>query len=167
MNRLKDFWERKVNVVELADGLMLGRESTGVMDYMTISFGGEVLYGWWHNPDREVRKGEPKHTGGKKPYAKLMLQELEKRKDITLEAAGAVVKLLPHIDWKNNRIINKRSKKPLAAEDFMGLMGIGHNKLYKILGELKDRQVIEKVGGEYRLSPYLIQKGATDNDSKG
>ena len=159
MNTIGEFWARKVNVLELGEGIMLGRESTGAMDYMTISRGEEVLYGWWHNPERKIRKGVPKHTGGKKPYIKIMVEEIQKHTEISLSAAGFLIKLAGNINWSDNKLINKRSKKPLNAEGIQKILGIGKSRVYEIISELKKDNVLIDCGDEYRISTCLIQKG--------
>ena len=65
---IHDFILRNVNVLDLGGGFVLGRESCRNMDFMTISYNGETLYSWWHNPRKKVNKNPPKHTGGKPSY---------------------------------------------------------------------------------------------------
>jgi len=159
MDKLYEFVSRNVNVLDLGNGLTLSRESSRNMDYMTISRGDEVLYAWWHNPHRTQGKNPPKHTGGRPSYVKQFLKEMEKHVELSVEAAGFIQKVIPNINWGNNLIVDKRSKKTLVADDLCKIINKSKPVTLKIIKELTEAQLLSKGKDGYRISSSLIQKG--------
>lgn len=158
MDKLSEFVCRRVNVLDMGDGLVLGREPANGMDYMTISKDGEVLFAWWSNPKKKASK-TPKHTGGKPPYVKLMTDSLEKHSNLSLESYGFMVRLAGSIQWGTNLIINKRTKKPLNGEMMGKIAGVRKSKAYAIIKELTKEHLLTKDKDGYKISPDLLQKG--------
>jgi hypothetical protein len=159
MDKLHEFISRNINVLDLGDGLRLGRESSRNMDYMTISYGEEILFSWWNNPQKKVSKNPPKHTGGRPSYVKQFLKEMEKHVELSVEAAGLIQKVIPNISWGNNLIIDKRSKKTLVADDLCKIINKSKPVTLKIIKELTTAQLLSKDKDGYKISPNLIQKG--------
>jgi len=156
---LHDFILRKVNVLDLGNGFMLGRESCRGMDFMTISYNGETLYSWWHNPRKKVSKDPPKHTGGKPSYVKLMIEGLKQHSELSNDAIAFVVKISANIQWSTNLLINKRNKKPLNGEDISKIVGMSKSKTYDVMKELTESHLLNKGKDGYKISSSLIQKG--------
>jgi hypothetical protein len=159
MDKLHEFISRNINVLDLDNGLILGRESSRNMDYMTISYGDEVLFSWWNNPQKKASKNPPKHTGGKPSYIKLMVDGVRQHNELSIEAAGFLLKLTDNIQWSTNLLINKRNKKPLAVDEITGIIGVGRNKTLDIVKELTQAQLLSKDKDGYKISSSLIQKG--------
>ena len=159
MDKLHDFISRNINVLDLDNGLILGRESSRNMDYMTITYGEEILFSWWNNPQKKVSKNPPKHTGGKPSYIKLMVDGVRQHNELSIEAAGFLLKLTDNIQWSTNLLINKRNKKPLAVDEITGIIGVGRNKTLDIVKELTQAQLLSKDKDGYKISSSLIQKG--------
>jgi hypothetical protein len=158
MSNTSDFYNRNVNVLNLGNGFYLGRESVKGMDFMTLSFGDEVLYSWWHNPNKTVANKPPKHTGGKPSYVKLLIKEMQKH-DLSLESAGLIQKVIPNINWGDNLLIDTRTKRPLNVDNICEITKKSKPFVIKILRELKKAQLLNKDKDGYKISPSLIQKG--------
>jgi hypothetical protein len=159
MDKLLEFYNRNVNVLDLGNGLMLGRESVKGIDYMTISKGDEVLYSWWHNPNKTVTNKPPKHTGGKPSYVKLLIKEMQKHPELSVEAAGVIQKLIPNVKWGDNLLIHTRSKKPLRISDICEITHKSKPFIIKTFNELKAADLLVKDNEGYKISSSLIQKG--------
>jgi hypothetical protein len=158
MEQLNEFINRKVNVVDLGNGLTLGRESARNMDFMTITYGGETIFSWWSNPNKKVSKNPPKHTGGKPSYVKLLIKEMQKH-DVSLEAAGLIQKVIQNINWGDNLLIDTRSKKPLNIDNICAITKKSKPFIIKTLKELRETNLLIKDKDGYKISSYLIQKG--------
>lgn len=158
MSSASDFYNRKVNVIDLGNGFHLGRESVKGMDFMTLSKGDEVLYSWWHNPNKTVTNKPPKHTGGKPSYVKLLIKEMQKH-DISLESAGLIQKVIPNIHWGDNLLMDTRSKKPLNIDNLCTITKKSKPFIIKTLKELRETNLLVKDKDGYKISPSLIQKG--------
>lgn len=156
---IHDFIMRQANVLDLGEGFTLGRESCRNMDFMTITHNGETLFSWWHNPKKKISKNQPKHTGGKPSYVKLMIEGLKRHSEISNDAIALIVKISANVQWTTNLIINKRSKKPLNGEDISKVVGMSKSKTYDVMKELIQSGLLEKNKEGYRLSTELIQKG--------
>lgn len=158
MDNITEFHNRRANVLDLGNGLVLGRESVKGMDFMTITQGDEILFAWWHNPKRKPTDKPPKHTGGKPSYVKLLIKEMQNH-DLSLEAAGLIQKVIPNINWGDNLLIDVRSKKPLNVDGLCKILKKSKPFVIKILNELKETNLIIKDKEGYKVSPNLIQKG--------
>lgn len=159
MDKLLEFYNRNVNVLDLGDGVTLGRESVRGMDFMTISRGNEVLYSWWSNPNKKASKNPPKHTGGKPSYVKLLIKEMQKHPELSVEAAGVIQKLIPNVKWGDNLLVHARSKKPLRISDICEITRKSKPFIIKTLNELKTAGLLIKDAEGYKISSSLIQKG--------
>jgi hypothetical protein len=119
-----------------------------------------IIKEYWEKIGSSKPTGRPpKHTGGKKPFIKIMLQEIEKHSDLSLSASGFFIKISKNIQWGDNLIINKRTKKALSVDDMTTLLKVSKPSTYKIIEELKKEKLIFKDNEGYKLSTDLIQKG--------
>lgn len=157
-DNLSDYYNYSVNVLDLGNGFTLGRERVKDLEFITIEHDGTPVYSFWHNPKKKASKNPPKHTGGKPSYVKLMTDGIRKH-NLSLDAAGFLVKLADNIQWNTNLLINKRNKKPLIVDDISGIVGVGRNKTLNIIKELTQAQLLNKDKDGYKISPSLIQKG--------
>lgn len=156
--RLLDYYNRSVNVLDLGNGFILSREEVRGLEFITIEHDGNPVYSFWNNPKKKASKNPPKHTGGKPSYVKLMIEGIRKH-NLSLDAAGFLVKLADNIQWNTNLLINKRNKKPLIIDDISKIVGVGRNKTLNIIKELAKAQLLSKDKDGYKISPSLIQKG--------
>lgn len=122
------------------------------------------LYEYWHNPNAVKRNNDtPKHTGGKKPYLMLMLEEVSKLRESGVknveELLGYLVSLGEHIEWNTGRLIHKRSKKPLQYKDLLDIYKCSKPKLNKMIGLMKEHDLLYYKDTGYYISPRLIKKG--------
>lgn len=153
-----DYYSHRTNVLNLGNGFVLGREKVKSIEYITIEFDDEIIYGFWHNPKKKLSKKPPKHTGGKLSYVKLMIEGIKKH-NLSIDEAGLLVKLADNIEWNTNLLINKRNKKPLIINDISVIVGIGRNKTLTIVKGLTQANLLTKNKDGYKISPTLMQKG--------
>ena len=152
-----DFLNKITNACE--GKLSIGREQLGKREFIVISVDGKEIYSFWYSPNKEVSKEPPKHTGGKPSYVKLMIEGIRKHTELSIEAAGFLVKMADNIQWGDNLLMDKRSKKSLAADDMCKIAGVGRNKTLAIINELKTAHLLNKDKDGYKLSTCLVQKG--------
>lgn len=163
--QLLKFVNRETNVVEVQTKIL--RESIKGRDYVSIQtlVDGEYIptYSFWHNPQRQITNNPPKHTGGKKPYLMVMIEEVEKLRTTGIKNAeeliGSLVCLGNYIEWNTGRLIHKRKKTSLKYKDLQDIYNCSNKKLNKIIGELKKHQLISSTSEGYFLSSKIIKKG--------
>lgn len=156
------------------------------MEYIRIllKFGDDFkkLYGFWHNSRKKdnepsiitvnenlevetKEKPPPKHTGGKKPYLMLMINEIEELRKQGVknieELIGYVACLGKYIEWNTGRLIHTRKKTPLQYKDLLEIYKCSNKKLNKILNELKEHGLLFKTEEGYFVSTKFIKKGRT------
>lgn len=162
---LHDFLVGAKNAVRTT--VIISREQApGGAQYISISRPeGGNLYKFWYKPGRNQDKDQPppKHTGGRKPYIMLMVDEVERlrAKGVanTEELIGCLVSLGKNIEWSTGRLVHKRSKKALRYKDLQALFGYGNKRLNRILGELKEHELLFSTSDGYVVSRALIKKG--------
>jgi hypothetical protein len=132
---------------------------------------GKELYTHWHNPNKKPKSDTPpKHTGGKKPYLMLMVDEIEKlRKDGVKnveELIGYIVCLGKSIEWNTGRLIHKKSKEPLRYVDLLEIYGCSKPKLNKMLRLMKENELLYHTDSGYYVSPRYIKRGKMKGDNR-
>lgn len=186
--KIKKFLQGETNVVETK--LVMTRETTPAgMQYIRILADLHndrvLLYDFWHNPQKNDKKTEiikdeslvvekpPKHTGGKKPYLMLMIDEIEKLKASvpnTEELIGYVSCLGKYIEWNTGKLIHKRSKKPIQYKDLLEIYKCSNKKLNKMIALMKKHNLLEHNSEGYFISSKYIKKGKSkkrdDNDGE-
>ena len=160
--QLLDFQNRTVNALNTdGKGISIIRDSVRGVDKFTILVDGVPWKIFWEKVEKplSLEKKPPKHTGGKPSYIKIMLKEVQQQKDLSIEGAGFFVKIADNIQWKTNLIIDRRSKKPLVAEDISKIIGQGKNTTLKVIKELREADLLIKDNDGYKISTCLVQKG--------
>jgi len=171
---LLDFLNGNTNVL-IPQGVTITRDKApNGQEYITVKIDNGnrelTLYSFWHNPNKPAKKDKspPKHTGGKKPYVMLMVEEIEKLKKGGVknveELAGYLVSLGKYVEWNTGRLIHDRSKNPLKYKELQAIFGCGNKKLNRLLGEMKEHELLYSTDGGYVISSRLIKKGKTNKE---
>lgn len=120
---------------------------------------------------KRPKSDAPKHTGGKKPYIILMVDEVEKLRAQGVvnveELIGYLVCLGRYIEWSTGRLIHKRKKTSLRYKDLQGIFPCGNRKLNRILAELKEHDLLFKTTDGYFISYRFIKKGKAKTTQGG
>lgn len=106
-----------------------------------------------------LKSDKPKHSGGQPTYVKLFTASLLENKDLSISAAGFLLKLSVNIDWHTGILIHRRSKKPLMCKDFEKLLNISKNTVSNIIKELKEKDLIKREKSKYIVSSKIMCKG--------
>lgn len=119
------------------------------------------LYDFWYNPKKNRSDEKPKHAGGKKPYVKLFMQEINRLREsgLTDEMVGSLVRLVDNITWSTGVLVNKRSKKALKFDDMVKLLGLSKAQASRRIKRLKELDVLRQTDEGYAVAPNLIKKG--------
>lgn len=184
MNKqIDEYISGSINVCE--GTFTIGREkSSNGMEYIILSLNGNEIYSFWNNPKKkkskkkatqvsdiveiveDIVKPTPKHTGGKPSYVKMMVDEVNKHPELSLNASGLIIKMIPNIQWGNNLLVNVRSKKPLLISDMTKILHISDKTIRLTLKELKTAGLLTKDKDGYKVSPKLLQKGVMISENK-
>ena len=122
----------------------------------------QELFSFWRNPRRPQTNKTPKHTGGKRSYVKLYLDQIkEVSRKVTDNDVGMLIRLAQNVDWKTGILVDRRTKKPL---NFVGLL---KHSGYKSARTLANRiNALRQAGilivdheGRYVISPLFMRKG--------
>lgn len=108
-----------------------------------------------------IEKVKPKGTGGKPAYLMLFQGSLDKVEELSAEAAGLLLKLLPCVEWNTCRLIQKKDKKSLTRQLMSEKFSIGILKLKKQLSELTNKGFIEYRNKAYYLNEAFVRKGGS------
>jgi len=168
--KIVDFYNETSDILPLPPGSYLIREkSPNGTNFMTLKMpNGEeelVVDSWWSKLNKPAKKDKdpPKHTGGKKPYIMLMVEEIEKLKKGGVknveELAGYLVSLGKYVEWNTGRLIQTRNKNPLNYKELQAIFGCGNKKLNRLLGDMKEHELLYSTDGGYVISSRLIKKG--------
>lgn len=84
----------------------------------------------------------PKNTGGKRPY--VMIMQDRNIDDLSIEARGLLFTIFirNNIEWHTGKLINRRTKKPLAIKDISMLANVGILKTKGILAQLEKQKIL-------------------------
>jgi len=133
---------------------------------------GKQLYEHWYNPSAKKKTTEsPKHTGGKKPYLMLMVDEVEKLREGGVknveELIGYVVCLGKYVEWNTGRLIHKKNKTPLKYSDLLKIYGCSKPKLNKMISLMKEHELLYYTDMGYYISSKYIKKGKMHKEEGG
>lgn len=166
------------------DTFMLSREKAGNSELIFVSLPeyDEALFALWNskngvkkyrktkteNGDIVFRKVEPRGTGNKETFVMLMpnaLNELRK-KELSLEAFGFLLKIIDCIEWNTGRIVRKRDMKPMTIEMLSKYINKGKIKTKSIIKELREKGVLFYLQKEkaYYINYDYMRKGAISNE---
>jgi len=167
---LLDFLNGITNAVILGDTVLSREIAPNGYQHLflnTVEDNVNIFEVWYNPKQKNSNKGPPKHTGGKKPYIMLMVDEVEKLRNQGVgnveELIGYLVCLGKYIEWNTGRLVQKRSKKPLKYADLQKIFPCGNRKLNKILAELKEHDLLFGTKEGYFVSTRFIKKGKTKN----
>jgi len=168
------------------DEFILGREKAGSSELIFVSLpnGEKPIYALW-NSKKTVKKYEKKEdksgevvfkkvvscgTGGESAYVMLidnMISKLRK-KNISLNASGAILQLTNYLEWNTGRLYNKRNKISLTKEMISKILKIGKQKTNNVLKELKELDVLYYNNKEsaYFMNMKYVRKGGLLNEDK-
>ena len=163
-NNLADFLRGDSNVVKV-ETVISREKTTHGTELIHVMVGDQEVYNFWRNPNKI--KGPPKHTGGKKPYVLLMVEQMDLLRNSKInnieELIGFLVCLSNNIEWHTGKLVHKRSKKQLKYTDLQKLFSGGKRKLDRVLADLKTHDLLFNTTEGYFISNKLIKKGATRN----
>jgi len=148
------------------DEFILSRERTHSSELVYINHPElpEPLYTFWSSRGNKGRsKRKPKHTGGKKPYVMLMVEELVSlmRKGLPPESAGYLLYLAPFIEWGTGRLVFGRKKRQMTVSDIEKVFRKSRRATLYIIAELRRHDLIIYSSEEgYFVSRDLIKRGA-------
>ena len=174
--KIFDFYNESSDILPLPIGSYVVREkSPNGTSFMTLRMpDGEgeefIVDTWWSNPNKPAKKDKdpPKHTGGKKPYLMVIVEEIEKLrkngvKNVS-ELTGNLVSLGKYIEWNTGRLIHDRTKKPLKYTDLQTILNCGNKKLNRLLGDMKEHELLYSTDNGYVISSRLIKKGKMNKE---
>jgi len=174
--KMRDFYNGISDILPLPPGSYVTREKTpSGTNFMTLKVpngeeGELVLFDWWEKPGKKAKKDKPppKHTGGKKPYIMLMVEEIDKLKKDGVknveELAGYLVSLGKYVEWNTGRLVQTRTKQQLMYKDLKTIFTCGNKKLNRLLGEMKEHELLYSTDSGYVISSRLIKKGKSNKD---
>lgn len=167
-----DYLSKGINTSEIQSPIFSREVTEKGMEHITVTLKEVgVIYRFWNNPFKKIRtKGKPKHSGGKRPYVMISVEEVKAlRKKLKCdkvknaeEAIGFVVLLVDHIEWNTGKLIDCRSKKALRYVDLKEMFGHTNNKLDKILSVLRKYEILINTKEGYFVSTKLFRKGKTN-----
>jgi len=171
---LLDFLNGNTNVL-IPQGVTITRDKApNGQEYITVKIDNDnrelTLYSFWHNPNKPARKDKdpPKHTGGKKPYIMLMVEEIDRLRKSGVrnveELAGYLVSLGKYVEWNTGKLVQPRTKNPLKYKEIQTIFGCGNKKLNRLLGEMKENELLYSTDGGYVISSRLIKKGKPNKE---
>lgn len=158
------FINGEANVIKQGDIVVSRARLANGKQHVRITAGEMVLYEFWQNGQASTSDHPPKHTGGKKPYIMVMVEEIEALKKVegltnAEELIGYMVSMSRHIEWSTGKLVQKRSKKPLKYTDLQTMFGCGNKKLNRILNDLKENDLLYSTQEGYFISRKFIKKG--------
>lgn len=159
-NDLNDYINGIVNAVELHVTISREISSSGTHN-VYIKVGEKELYNFWHNPKK--KKGQPKHTGGKRSYVKLYIDWIEKTK-LSVESSGTLMRFSNKIQWSTGVLMNLKTKKLLKLSDIIKIIGKSKPTALNILQELKDNNCIQHTKEGYKVNTSYIGKGVSNQN---
>ncbi|WP_196607140.1 hypothetical protein [Pectinatus frisingensis] len=164
MNGIRKFLLGDINVVDLGDGVILSKESTKTSELWHISVDGKDKKTFWvSKKNNQSKKGN--YTGGKAAYLMLMekpvydlISSNNYYGNIYIQL-GFLQAMSGHIEFKTGRLIDKY-KKPLSRTDLINITKFSHNKIDKLLKDMKSNGLLEHNSEGYFISRKFIKKGA-------
>lgn len=160
------FLNREINVVRVSYIITRVQTFSNGVDHIVARPEGSSFFfefEKYYNSTQQQKNDHPKHTGGKKPYIMLMIEEVEdlRKKGVknVEELIGYLVCLGRYVEWSTGRLVKKRSKKPLQYKDLKEIFPCGNKKLNRVLSDLKEHDLLYSTQEGYFVSNRIIKKG--------
>ena len=125
----------------------------------------------WHRQRKRKYKVDskgniepPKGTGGKRAYVMFMLDKADVIEGCSIGAQGLLLQLLYHVEWHTNKLVDKRSKKPLTCKSIAEKNLISVSTIKRCLRELRDKGLINYHDKAYYLDRNIVKKGAVQGE---
>jgi len=164
-NEIYDYLRGTKNVVR--DEFIISREKSKKTNsefvYVQHPEIDEPLYTFWHSYRKSGKK--PKHTGGKKPYAMLMIERLIELMEngMPAEYAGYLLYLVPYVEWGTGRLLYGRKKRLMKFKDIQKTLGRSYVTTQNIISELKKYNLLTYTREGYFVSREIVKKGRKTN----
>lgn len=166
-DELRKYLSGQQNAV--CDQFIISREKTGGCEYVHVSHPelAEPLYQFWVGKKNKA-SGTPRHTGGKKPYVMLMIQELTELivQGTPAHCVGHLICLVPYVEWGTGRLVIGREKQSMRVDDIGKVFGCKRRWTLHILGNLKRNGLLTCGGGSYFIPRDLIKKGGGKSENQ-
>ena len=148
------------------DEFILSREKSNGNELVFVSHPeiSKPVYSFWRAGGKEKNSNQnPKHTGGKKPYAMVMLNELVSvlGKGVPIELIGYLVALAPYAEWGTGRLVCGRKKRKMQVADIEKVFRKSRRTTLNTLSTLKKHGLLSCTDEGYFISSHLIKKGRT------
>jgi hypothetical protein len=158
---IMDYLAGKRNVVK--DEFVVSREKARDSELIYISHPKieKPVYTFWHSRKQNGKSVTPKHTGGKKPYVILMIDEIVKLMDSGLPAeyAGYLLYLTPYIEWGTGRLVCGRKKRKMKHADLQKVFSRRRQEMLHILAGLKNHNLLTYTKEGYFISRDIVKRG--------
>lgn len=146
------------------DEFILSREKSNGNELVVVSHPeiNEPVYSFWRAGGKEKNSNQnPKHTGGKKPYAMVMLNELVSvlGKGVPIELIGYLVALAPYAEWGTGRLMCGRKKRKMQVADIEKVFRKSRRTTLNTLSTLKKHGLLSYTEEGYFISGFLVRKG--------
>ncbi|MFA5629802.1 MAG: hypothetical protein WC958_06150 [Dehalococcoidales bacterium] len=168
---LKDYILGKKNIVQ--DEFIISREKNSKTNcefvYVQHPEMDNPMYTFWHSLRGGGKNKKPKHTGGKKPYAMLMIENLIGLMEdgMPAEYAGYLLYLVPYIEWGTGKLLYGRKKRPMRSGDITAVFKKKRRSVFLVLAKLKEYNLLYYVPGEgYFVSREIIKRGARKSEAE-
>ena len=167
MNTIRQFLNGEINVIDLGSGVILSKEVAPSSELWHLSVNGAEEKTFWvsskPNDVKQPKKGN--YTNGKPPYTmamsnpvKTLVSDENVQGDIFTQL-GVLTALGRNMEFSTGKLVNRRTKKPLTRKDILSITKFSHNKLDKILRDMKATGLIEHTADGYFVSRKYIKKG--------
>ena len=115
----------------------------------------------------ELTKVKPKGTGGKPAYAMVMLKNSEILAKLSANAMAIFVIGMLNIEWNTSKLVDKRSKKAITAEDISKDIKVSLRTAKTAIKELTDADIISynKNTKAYYFNKNILRKGAVYDEN--
>lgn len=153
--------------------IILSREKgNNVTLYHVSDYRGEELFNFFRRngePIGSKRERKNEQTGGKKPYAMLLQDGLERLRGNTPPSnIGFLALLSSCIEMGTGRLRHRRSKKSMTLEDISEHLYISRSTAKRFVKDMSDLGVIsyERGKGYYISRSYLLRGVKRDEEGK-
>ena len=163
---LLDFFVGNVSVIKVGNTILSSETAPNgsVLIHVTSAVTGNEIRSIWTSSNDKPRD-KPKTMGGKQPYLMVMINEIEvmKKSEFTAgdinEQIGYLCCLGKNIEWNTGKLINTKTKQALKYNDLMKLFKCSNKKLNRLIGQMKENEIIYGTAQGYYVSRRFVKKG--------